>query len=521
MAASTTIGNNGALTIPAGTVLRFPAGAILQINQGGSLASLGTAAAPVFFTGLQATPGFWRGVWYYSNSTANQLTHTVVEHAGGGAAGTNNAAVYVEGASSAPARIKLNQVTVRASQNYGFFFTSNVSIDEFEGVRSTANARAGFVQANDLGLLTTSSSYVGNERDAIDAGGSTISRAQTWRKLDVPYHLSQQSVAYTVQGALAIEAGTTVRFGSGASMVVSQSGSLSAIGTAQAPITFTGLQQSPGSWAGIEIRNSNNINNELRFATVEYGGVAQNDANIYVNGASSAPARLKLTNVTLQQSNGHGLYASANVTLDNFVAVKSTNNRYAAYLSASVLHYLGSDSDFAGNGAGGDYVFTSSDTVSGNRTWSRLNVPYFLNPTSANIEVTGALTLQPGVSLLMGSGTGINVRQAGSFTANGTAAAPISIRGAQSSPGYWRGIDFQFSNSSANQIANAVISDGGGGGSGRGNLTLTGASSAVTTMSVTNSTFTNSAGWGIYRTTNVNLTQSGNTFTGNASGTVN
>jgi hypothetical protein len=508
------INSGGALTIPAGSVLRFGSGTSLTVNQGGSLAARGTADAPIFLTATDPTPGYWEGVSFvWSNSSSNELTHTVIEY--GGAASSGAAALTTQGLSSSPARVKLSKVTLRFSANNGFGMSSNTILDQFEGVRSTGNRNSGYVMANDAGRLTSSSSYSGNSNDAVYVDSERITTTQTWRKLDAPYQMGDAS--YTVDGALTIEAGTTLKFGASSFMTVSQTGSLSAVGTAESPITFTGTDTTPGYWQGIDFVWSNSTNNQLRHVIVEYGGSGSNAANVTVSGLSSSVGRLKLANVTLRHSAGSGFYFSSNTSIDEFAAVKSTQNRYSGTLGSNDVHVLGGDSDFAGNS--NDFVYVYDADISGTRTWRRLNVPYRLY-NSSTYTVNGALTIEAGATLAMSSSSGLTVSQTGSLTALGTADAPITFRGLEATPGYWLGIDIVWSNSTANQIANAVIRDAGGGGSSRGAITLSGLSSSNGRLTLTNSTVTNSSSWGVYRGSNVVLTQSGNTFTGNASGSV-
>jgi hypothetical protein len=105
------------------------------------------------------------------------------------------------------------------------------------------------------------------------------------------------------EATLTVQPGVEVRFGVNASMVVE--GRLTAIGTAAAPIVFTGVVAEPGSWAGIWLRGPTTTapaQATLEHVVVEYGGRA--GANLVVQRA-----QLALSQGTLRHSNTDGLRA--------------------------------------------------------------------------------------------------------------------------------------------------------------------------------------------------------------------
>lgn len=88
-----------ALTIEQNAVLEFEAGHTFQVEPDGSLAVSGTSEAPVFFTGVETTPGYWGGLRIYnSNTSDNVLNHGVFEYGGG----YHDANVLITGSSSNP-----------------------------------------------------------------------------------------------------------------------------------------------------------------------------------------------------------------------------------------------------------------------------------------------------------------------------------------------------------------------------------------------------------------------------------
>jgi hypothetical protein len=510
---SQTVASGGSLTIAAGVVMRFASATELYVGQGGTLAANGTADRPVILTGKDKTPGLWRGVRFvYANSTDNVLTHTVVEYGGGG---SGNANVSVDGQFSSKGRLRLSQVTLRHSLNYGFGFDTATVVDNFTGVLSTKNNSPGYLPANIVSLLSTTSAFTGNTEDAVFVTAQTVTTPQTWRRLDVPYRMGD-GTSYTVESPLTIEAGTSLKFASAAQMYVGQSGSLTAVGTAAAPIVFTGEQATPGFWRGLRIVYSNSTNNELQHAIVEYGGAADGTGNLSLDGQFSAQARLKLTDVTLRNSANYGFVFDGDTMIDAFTRVISTGNKRPGLAPATLVKVFGADSNFTGNAE--NFLWVSAFTV-GTQTWRAVNVPYWLY-SGTSYTVDGTLTVDPGVQLVFSSNAQLYVSQSGALIAKGTAAAPIRFQGFQPTPGYWRGISFVYSNSTNNQIDFASITDAGGSGPSSGAISMDGQFSSKARLTLTNSNVSNSASWGVFKDTDSILVEAANTFSGNALGNV-
>jgi len=127
-----------------------------------------------------------------------------------------------------------------------------------------------------------------------------------------------------------------------------------------------------------------------------------------------------------------------------------------------------------------------SGTVSG--TWSNTCSPYI---ATANLTVNGGqtLTIQPGVTLVMGQGLNMTVQ--GTISAVGTCAQPISIKGATPSQ-YWDTIKVNYNGGAQSTFVHCKISDA------TNALQLITASSTAMIPQVSNCTFSNSLGSCIY-----------------------
>jgi len=164
-----------------------------------------------------------------------------------------------------------------------------------------------------------------------------------------------------------------------------------------------------------------------------------------------------------------------------------------------------------GPGGGGDpsEVLQVTDDIDVPTTWSAGTVE-----VCGDISVNAALTISPGVNIVMCAAAKIDVSETGSMYAVGTATSPITFSGEVATPGYWKGIGIS-SNNPNNQFDYVTISGGGGYWYyEEAELFLY----ANGRLSMKNSTVTNGPGVGFMAQTSTVLTQfMSNTFSSNAS----
>lgn len=133
----------------------------------------------------------------------------------------------------------------------------------------------------------------------------TVAGAQTWSVLEVPYRVTVRTF---VEAALVIEAGTALEFSQGANLVVTDGGSLSAVGTMEAPITFSGAEALAAYWKGLQF-NTVSANNELSHVLLEHAGSdawfggSNSTATLHVTG----DGLLDLADVTIRLTGGYAL----------------------------------------------------------------------------------------------------------------------------------------------------------------------------------------------------------------------
>ncbi len=135
---------------------------------------------------------------------------------------------------------------------------------------------------------------------------------------------------------------------------------------------------------------------------------------------------------------------------------------------------------------------------------------------STSVFVNAALTIEPGVRIVFADNQGMAIGTSGSLVAIGTAAENIVFTGTEMTRGFWKGIELE-SNDSQNEITYCVIEYGGSSGFDGANLLSNLIIQASGRVKITNSSFMNSGGYGLYtRTLEASLPSfSNNTFTSN------
>lgn len=276
--------------------------------------------------------------------------------------------------------------------------------------------------------------------------------------IDVPTTWAAATVkvcgSININAALTINPGVTVIMCATSSLEVFETGSINAVGTAAAPITFKGEVATKGYWEGIYIR-SNNPNNQFNYVTVSDAGSYWFWE--YANVCLGASAKLSMTNSTISNSERVGLFADESATFPAFANNTFSNNGTVGLnLSVRQLSMIDGASNY--NLSNGEaFIFARGGTISSNQTWQATTTPILINGT---LDVDAGLTINPGASLLMESEAAIHVNATGYLSAVGTASSPISIVGRYASSGYWEGVNFE-SNNPNNKMAYVTLRDAG------------------------------------------------------------
>jgi hypothetical protein len=391
------------------------------------------------------------------------------------------------------------------------------TLDAFAGNTFTRNALGAVsLYASALGSLAGSSpsTYVGNTVDEVMVAGATVSTAQTWPALDVPYLMNGTT---TINANVAIEAGATFRMAKDAKLYVGgATGALNAKGLAAQPIVFSGDQATRGYWAGIQFEGSDNVNNVLDYVVIEHAGNVTTGRSADLPGSlvvESSRVQVKNSIVRLGSGVGLTLYAATIDALSGNTFTQNTQGAASLYANLDVAALAGDPpNSFAANEV--NYVLVNGNTVNAAQTWPAIDVPYLLR---SDVTVGAALTIAAGATMVFKQDVYMNVNSAGSLVAQGQAAPgqQIVFTGEVVQAGSWGGLWFSSSKSLSNLLDYVTVSYGGGRGTGSSSRFPANVYAYGSQLTVTNSTITNSANYGMFWDSGSTVTQTGNTFAGN------
>lgn len=259
------------IKIEPGTVIQFESDAGFNIQATGSLAAIGEEKSKILFTGKTKLPGAWAGIFVRSNNVRNELTHCVIEYAGGSAFNSNGDLGGVIVYAASRLRMKHNEF----KQNAAFGLNANYISTQFtlENNRFVENEQPISITGVQLGMLNASNSFLENQLNkiAVHFGSADISDPTIWSFIGIPYAVRGGNTM-TVSSDLTIEPGVEIEMGNAAGIKVVTKGSLKMVGTETKRIKIRGNVPQAGSWNSIEYHFSTSPNNEIKYADIEHGG---------------------------------------------------------------------------------------------------------------------------------------------------------------------------------------------------------------------------------------------------------
>jgi hypothetical protein len=328
---------------------------------------------------------------------------------------------------------------------------------------------------------------------------SDITTDETW----APPNIYRVTTNVGINGAtLTIEPGTRVEFESDASLGVGDDpASLIAEGTAELPITLTGVTQTPGTWAGLWLSGEA----RLDHVTIEYAG-----GRDLTNSNYDDPANLVVTSGTLAMSNstvregaGYGIFASDGSTITTFDNNSVTANALGAVSTdAPAAASFDGDNSYVGNTVDKIFVNPRYGNIVGDASWSATDVPFVvtkeLSTPSLFVGDGARLELEPGVTVEFENDVAFDVR--GSVSALGTITSPVTLTSVDASAdAAWGGLVLRGDASTAASFDYVTIEYAGSRDltssnyDDPANLVLRGG-----TLQMSNSTVRRGAGYGIF-----------------------
>jgi len=298
----------GELTFEAGVDYRFKPDKTLSIGWNNSTAGVhinGTAALPVKFGAWQVNSSQWGGLEIGSNVTTNSnLTNVEIRQAGsnGAPALEVGAAILLDGV-----KLEDNVMGVEISKLGLATGSKNLTITKTMG-------RPLAIDADGVFSLPQGGSYTGNAIDQIEVKGTAINKSGTIADPGVPYYFTG-TVNIMGGSNIVVAPGTDFVMGTDALLNVGWNrGTTSFIanGTAAAPITFTGLTPTAGSWIGISVESNVLSNSLLNYVQIGHaGGTTSNPG-----GALELAAAIPVTNCKFYLYAGYGITKPDTITTD-------------------------------------------------------------------------------------------------------------------------------------------------------------------------------------------------------------
>jgi hypothetical protein len=308
---------NSGLLISEGTTIRFASDVGLEVSGDGYLIARGTETEKVTFTGLVEEAGFWKGIVIFNNNINNELDHTIVSYGGSTAFGFGIPKVNI-GIESGD-RLAITNSEIFGSAEYGVYVELGGELLDFANNDLHDNGSYPIALSTDNASKIDAASVfnVGNGDNSVNLLGNTLNQGSTEISLvdlsnNTPYYLTGN---LSVQSGLVLEDGVDIEVAIDDQINVDNNGYLIADGTEANGITITGKTKSPGAWQGIVIY-TNDPRNLLNFVTVSHGGSSAIGFGVpKVNIGVESGDRLTVTNCTITDCDGIGLFGEAGSTV--------------------------------------------------------------------------------------------------------------------------------------------------------------------------------------------------------------
>jgi hypothetical protein len=429
--------SGGKITIGEGAFFHLGTTVYFEVGYGtaGTLIATGSDSLPITFTKSTGVQNWGYsnaersgGIWIGSNATTQTaLTHCIIEYATTG--------IFVEAGVYTISKCKIRNSSLHGIQfdgtDAGFKDSASCQFDTITGCASYPI----HIYANRLADISATSGLSGNATgmDAIQVAGTDVTTSGFWKKLNVPYFMNGKSGINSAAGpVITIEPGTILNFNNEAYIEVGsgEPGTLKAIGTDAAPITFTkstGVQnwgysnaeRSGGIWIGSKATTQTT----LTSCIIEYA-----TTGIFVEAGVYPISKCKIRNCSLHGIQFDGTDAgpkdSASCQFDTITGCGS----YPIHLSSQYLGDLSVTCGLTGNATNMDFVQVSGSTVTKSGYWKKLNVPYLMSGTTSIGDATGpVVTIQPGTIFKFDSEAYIDIGsgKSGTIKAQGTVTDSI------------------------------------------------------------------------------------------------
>lgn len=260
------------LIIEPNVAISFGENGSLSITSNGSIQAIGTETSQILFTGEVKIKGSWAGIIINSSSLKNRFEYCTFEYAG--KAKWNNG---IQGALSTwvGASMAVNNCRFFKNKAFGIeTYYNSVNLTGFENNTFSENDRPLSIAPGSYHQLGQGNTYEDLE-NIITIQEYTL--FENWQT-DVTYTWKDQGVPIRINfnmrvsdNTMEIDSNVVLEF-SESGYIEFNGGYLRAKGTPTAPILFTGVDQTPGSWPGIYVGFTDGVQNTMEHCIIEYAG---------------------------------------------------------------------------------------------------------------------------------------------------------------------------------------------------------------------------------------------------------
>lgn len=314
------------LSIDPDVTVAFERNVAVNLKYEGTLIAQGAANERIRFTGVKAEKGYWAGIANYSPSTANKLAFVDMQYAGNhGLLNSYKAALSMFGPNKV--QMVLTDCQFMDTDGYGVYIQEGTNLRSFARNSFKNNAEAAMlIDAYNASVLDAASTFTGNNgRNVVEILASAIRG-----NADVTWPAFNDKTPYRVLGDLAIESGwtlnpgVTVEMARNAIINVNRDGYISAKGTADQRITFTGSSAAAAHWRGIMIYSVSNLNVLDGVNISGAGSAVIASGKRAAVGVYGAGARLTIKNCRISNSGGYGIAHTPNAEVNPDAATTNT-----------------------------------------------------------------------------------------------------------------------------------------------------------------------------------------------------
>ncbi|MDB4303941.1 right-handed parallel beta-helix repeat-containing protein, partial [Desulfosarcina sp.] len=344
-----------------------------------------------------------------------------------------------------------------------------------------------YTYANRVKDITGTNSFSGNAFDAIYVRNQTITTG-TWLDQGVPYVINGNCTVADLE-TLTINPGVEIKFN--ANNYFRVYGSLIANGTDSEHIVFTSNQAVPskGDWNRIFFSAAEN--SSMMYCDMDYAGSGTSTIDVRSSGTN-----VTIDNCTIDNSGGYGIYnRNGSLTAISNMTIQNCDN-YPIYVLADGVTNITGTLSLTGNTP--QAIWVQAGTIN-NGSWIQQPVPYVLGGGNFTVADGQTLTINQGVTMKIDGTRTFTVL--GTLIADGDAGNLITFTSNAGTPakGDWRYI--YFNNADPGCMLDYCDISYGGSATATVYINNTG-----NTVSISNSSISNSATLGIYHRTNSEAT---------------